>query len=180
MYRVFPISGAGYIQDRIIFEGMIVNIGLRYDYWFPGKYIEDAVENEDLFTITQAGREKFKEETNSFFGHRYKAHLSPRIGISHPVTDQDVLYFNYGHFSQLPTYSYVYAKLNSSSNSTYSLIGNPNLDPKTTVSYELGIKHKLAAQQAIEFKAFYKDMFNYETAASITTFNPKLGRYSFM
>ncbi len=180
MYRVFPISGAAYIQDRIIFEGMIVNIGLRYDYWFPGKYIEDAVENEDLFTITQAGREKFKEETNSFFGHRYKAHLSPRIGISHPVTDQDVLYFNYGHFSQLPTYSYVYAKLNSNSEATYNLIGNPNLNPKTTVSYELGIKHKFTENNAIEFKAYYKDMFDYETAQRISSFNPKLGNYSFL
>ncbi|MBN2279181.1 MAG: TonB-dependent receptor [Candidatus Marinimicrobia bacterium] len=180
MYRVFPISGAGYLQDRIIFEGMIINLGMRYDYWFPGKYIEDAVENKDLFTITEEGRKKFKEETNSLFGHRFKAHLSPRIGISHPVTDQDVLYFNYGHFSQLPTYSYVYAKLNSNSEATYNLIGNPNLNPKTTVAYELGIKHKFSEHNAIEFKAYYKDMFDYETSQSITTYNPKLGNYSFL
>ncbi len=180
MYRVFPISGAGYIQDRIIFEGMIVNLGLRYDYWFPGKYIEDAIENEDLFTITAEGREKFKKETNSLFGHRFKAHLSPRIGISHPVTDRDVLYFNYGHFSQLPTYSFVYAKLNSNSEATYNLIGNPNLNPKTTVAYELGIKHKFSEHNAIEFKAYYKDMFDYETSQRINTYNPKLGNYSFL
>jgi len=180
MYRVFPISGSGYLQDRIIFEGMIINLGMRYDYWFPGKYIEDAVDNEDLFTITTEGRKKFEDETNSLFGHKYKAHLSPRIGISHPVTDQDVLYFNYGHFSQLPTYRYVYAKLNSNSEATYNLIGNPNLNPKTTVAYELGIKHKFSEHNAIEFKAYYKDMFDYETSQSITTFNPKLGNYSFL
>jgi outer membrane receptor for ferrienterochelin and colicin len=179
-YKVHPINGSFYAQDKITFEGMIVNAGLRYDYWFPGQYVEDAVNNQDVFTITEQGRKKFKNETFKLFGARGKGHLSPRLGISHPVTDQDVLYFNYGHFSQLPTYKFVYAKLTSNSNSTYSLIGNPNLDPKVTVAYELGIKHKLARQQAIEFKAFYKDMFNYETAASITTFNPKLGRYSFM
>ncbi len=180
MYRVFPISGAAYIQDRIIFEGMIINIGLRYDYWLPGKYIEDAIDNPNIFNITEAGRKKFKDETYSIFGHRGKAHLSPRIGISHPVTDQDVLYFNYGHFSQLPTYSYVYAKLNSNAEATYNLIGNPNLNPKTTVSYELGIKHKFSADQAIEFKAYYKDMFDYETSQRINAYNPKLGRYSLM
>ena len=180
MYRVFPISGAGFIQDRIIFEGMIINLGLRYDYWFPGKYIEDAVDNEDIYTITDAARDKFDEETQSLFGHRFKAHLSPRIGISHPVTDQDVLYFNYGHFSQLPTYQYVYAKLNSKSEATYNLIGNPNLNPKTTVAYELGIKHKLSENNAIEFKAYYKDMFDYETSQSISSYNPKLGNYSFL
>ena len=180
MYKVYPISGAGYIQDRIIFEGMIINLGLRYDYWFPGKYIEDAVKDENIFTITDAARDKFENETSSMFGRKFKAHLSPRIGISHPVTDKDVLYFNYGHFSQLPTYSYVYAKLNNKSEATYNLIGNPNLDPKTTVAYELGIKHKFSENNAIEFKAYYKDMFDYETSQKINSYNPKLGNYSFM
>ena len=65
-----------------------------------------------------------------------KARLSPRFGISHPVTDNDVLYFYYGHFSQLPTFQYVYAKINSKAQSTYQVFGNPNLNPKTTVQYE--------------------------------------------
>ncbi len=178
MYRVYPAKGAFYWQDRIVFEGMIANLGIRYDYWFPGEYIEDAVNNPDIYTITEAGREKFKKETFQFLGRRGKGHLSPRIGISHPVTDNDMLYFNYGHFSQLPTYAFVYAKLNSTAEATYNLIGNPNLDPKTTVAYELGIKHKFDENRAIEFKAYYKDMFDYETSQKINTYNPKLGRYS--
>ncbi|GIR57344.1 MAG: hypothetical protein CM15mP64_7560 [Candidatus Neomarinimicrobiota bacterium] len=48
-----------------------------------------------------------------------KARLSPRFGISHPVTDNDVLYFYYGHFSQLPTFQYCNAKINSKAQSTY-------------------------------------------------------------
>jgi outer membrane receptor protein involved in Fe transport len=180
MYRVYPNDGAFYIQDKIVFEGMIVNIGIRYDYWFPGEYIEDAINNPDIFTITDAGRKKFKEETFNLFEHRGKAHLSPRLGISHPVTDNDMLYFNYGHFSQLPTYKFVYAKLSSNSEATYNLIGNPNLNPKTTVAYELGIKHKFSEHSAVEFKAYYKDMFDYETSQSITAFNPKLGRYNLL
>jgi len=120
------------------------------------------------------------DETFKIFGARGKGHLSPRLGISHPVTDNDVLYFNYGHFSQLPTYQYVYAKLSTVSEATYQLIGNPNLNPKTTVAYELGIKHKFSASQALEFKAYYKDMFDYETSQSITAFNPLIGNYSLM
>ena len=180
MYQVFPFNGSFFLQDRITFEGMIINIGMRYDYWFPGKYVEDAIDDENVYTITDAARKKFKAETFNLFGYRGKGHLSPRLGISHPVTDNDVLYFNYGHFSQLPTYAYVYAKLNSNSEATYNLIGNPNLNPKTTVSYELGIKHKFSKNSAVEFKAYYKDMFDYETAQSISAYNPKLGHYSFL
>ena len=173
-------NGAMYFQDRITFDGMIANLGIRYDYWFPGKYLEDAVADENVVTITDAAREKFYDETFKFLGRRGKGHVSPRLGISHPVTDADVLYFNYGHFSQLPTFNYVYAKLRSNAEATYQLFGNPNLSPKTTIAYELGIKHKFDANQVIEVKAFYKDMFDYETSQRVTQTNPRYGYISYL
>ena len=172
--------GAFYIQDRITFDGMIANLGIRYDYWFPGQYLEDAVADSSVAIITDAARAKFYAETFELGGHRGKGHLSPRLGISHPVTDSDVLYFNYGHFSQLPTFNYVYAKLRSSAEATYQLFGNPNLSPKTTVAYEIGVKHKFDANQVLEIKAFYKDMFGYETSQKINSFHPKEGRISYL
>ncbi len=179
-YRAVAYNGAFYIQDKITFSGMIANLGLRYDYWFPGKYLENAVADTTVVTITPAAREKFYRETFELFGYRGKGHLSPRLGISHPVTDSDVLYFNYGHFSQLPTYNYVYAKLHANAEATYQLFGNPNLNPKTTVAYEIGIKHKFDANQVLEIKAFYKDMFDYETSQRVNLFNPRLGHMSFL
>ncbi|MBT4361273.1 MAG: TonB-dependent receptor plug domain-containing protein [Candidatus Marinimicrobia bacterium] len=172
--------GSFYLQDRITFDGMIANLGIRYDYWFPGQYLEDAVADSSVLTITDAARAKFYAETFEFAGNRAKGHLSPRLGISHPVTDSDVLYFNYGHFSQLPTFNYVYAKLRSSAEATYQLFGNPNLSPKTTVAYEIGIKHKFDANQVLEIKAFYKDMFDYETSQRVTLFNPRYGHLSYL
>ena len=178
-YRVFPNDGSGYIQDRITYSGMIVNIGLRYDYWFPGKYVEDAISDPETVTITDAARDLFKRETFQIFGRRGKGHLSPRLGISHPVTDNDMLYMHYGHFSQRPIGQYVYAKLKSHSEATYQLFGNPNLNPTTTVAYELGLKHRFNRNQSIEFKAYYKDMFDYPTAVQIQKFSPRLGNISY-
>ena len=146
---------------------MTVNIGMRYDYWFPGKYVEDAINDPNTVIITDEARKKFEEETFDLFGYKGKGRFSPRFGISHPVTDNDVLYFYYGHFSQLPTFQYVYAKLNSVSQSTYQVFGNPNLNPKTTVQYELGIKHRFSEDQVLELKAYWKDMFDYETSQTI-------------
>ncbi|RMF07588.1 MAG: TonB-dependent receptor [Candidatus Neomarinimicrobiota bacterium] len=178
-YRAKTDFGAAYIQDRITFEGMTVNLGVRYDYWFPGKYVENAINNPNSIIITDAAREKFNQETFSFLGYRGKGRLSPRFGISHPVTHNDVLYFYYGHFSQLPTFQYVYAKLNSTAQSTYQVFGNPNLDPKTTVQYELGIKHRFSEDQVLEVKAYWKDMFDYETSESIRPSNPKYSYLTF-
>ncbi len=180
LFRVFPNDGALYIQDRITYSGMIVNIGLRYDYWFPGKYVDDAVKDPETVIITDAARESYLNDTFELFGMRGKSHLSPRLGISHPVTDNDVLYLYYGHFSQKPKGQYVYAKLKSTSEATYQLFGNPNLEPTTTVAYELGIKHRFNANQTIEVKAYYKDMFDYPTSTSISKFSPRYGNISFL
>ena len=178
-YKANTMFGALYFQDRITFEGMTVNLGMRYDYWIPGKYVEHAINDLNTVIITDAAREKFQDETFSLLGYRAKGRFSPRFGISHPVTDNDVLYFYYGHFSQLPTFQYVYAKLQSTSQSTYQVFGNPNLNPKTTVQYELGIKHRFSEDQVLEMKAYWKDMFDYETSQTISPSNPKYAHLRF-
>ncbi len=67
--------------------------------------------------------------------------LSPRLGISHPVSDNQTLFFSYGHFSKWPNPQFVYAKLNPlNAQSSFQKFGNPDLNPETTVAYELGLK----------------------------------------
>ncbi len=179
-FRVFPNDGAFYLQDRITYDGMIVNVGLRYDYWFPGKYVDDAIDDPETVIITEKARQEYHDSTWELFGQRAKGHLSPRVGISHPVTDNDVLYMHYGHFSQKPKGQYVYAKLKSTSEATYQLFGNPNLDPTTTVSYELGLKHRFNANQTLEIKAYYRDMFDYPTSTQVKKYSPRYGNISFL
>ena len=182
-YNAKTYFGAFYIQDKISFQGMNLNIGVRTDYWIPGRFVENAISDTGSIIITDDARSLFQEETFSFpwFGDpfRMKARLSPRFGISHPITDNDVLYFYYGHFSQLPTFQYVYAKINSKAQSTYQVFGNPNLNPKTTVQYEIGVKHRFSEDQILELKAYWKDMFDYETSQTIQPSNPKYAHLSF-
>ena len=182
-YNAKTYFGAFYVQDRIVFQGMTLNIGFRTDYWVPGRYVENAIADTSNIIITDEARTLFGEETYNFPWFedplKMKARLSPRFGISHPITNNDVLYFYYGHFSQLPTFQYVYAKINSKSQSTYQVFGNPNLNPKTTVQYELGVKHKFSEDQILELKAYWKDMFDYETSQTIRPSNPKYAHLSF-
>ncbi|TFG96984.1 MAG: TonB-dependent receptor, partial [Calditrichales bacterium] len=180
IYDVKSYSGVFFVQDQIKYDGMIVNIGMRYDLWVPGKFVEEAINDPETIIITDEARRRFKEETFYFFGMRAKGHLSPRIGISHPVSDQDVLYFHYGHFSQQPKGQYVYAKLKSTSPATYQLFGNPNLNPTTTVAYELGLKHKFTENLVVDIKAYYKDMFDYPSSEKVEMENPRLGNISYL
>lgn len=179
MYHAMSEAGAFFVQDKVEFKGMIANVGIRLDWWRPGQYVEDAIEDPNIITLTDEARQIFRDETHEIFDRSIKAHLSPRLGISHPVTDSDVLFFSYGHFSQRPKYAYVFAKLRSYSPSTYQLFGNPNLNPQTTVAYEMGVKHRFTGNQVLELVAFYKDLFDYSTSFQVNSTNPRLGDISY-
>ena len=168
IYNVNPASGDLYAQDNITIHGMILNFGMRFDYWFPGKYVDDAVNNPNVPLASDEIRQQYLQSTFSFFGHRWKGRISPRLGISHPVSDNQTLFFSYGHFSKLPQPTYVYSKLTSSSaQTTEQTVGNPNLNPETTVAYELGLRNQITEDDVLTVTAYYKDIFDYITARTV-------------
>lgn len=174
IYKVFPADGAFYLQDDIKFEGFYLNLGLRLDYWFPGKYVDDAVKNYDNI-LTETMRQQYLDETYKLFDRHFKMRLMPRLGVSHPVSDNQMLFFNYGHFSKRPKPQFVYAKLgNVSSKSSYQKFGNPNLNPETSVIYELGIRHKFSENDVLSITGYYKDIFDYVQTTTISGI-PRIG-----
>ncbi len=182
MYKVHPATGSFYAQDNINFSGMIINFGLRFDYWFPGKYVDDAVENPEVITIPDETRERYKNETYSWFGERrWKGRLSPRLGVSHPITDQQTLFFSYGHFNKWPKPQFVYAKLSpTSAKSSFQKFGNPNLNPETTVAYELGVKNQFSENDVFTVTAYYKDIFDYVRTRSAKITSARFATQSFI
>ena len=179
IYRVYTSKGAFYIQDQISFAGMVSNIGLRYEFWIPGKYLEDGVrrmlKEADLPIVVENEYTKYLEENLTLPFSKYyhiKGHLGPRIGISYPVTDKDKFFFSYGHFSQMPDFKYVYSKLGKRVTSGYELVGNPNLRPRVTVAYELGWEHLLTQFLKFSLTSYYKDIFNYPTAKLVPALPP--------
>lgn len=168
VYLVYPAMGDFYAQQSLTFEGMILNYGLRLDYWFPGKYVDDAVKNPDVVTIPDKTRIAYEEDTYNIFGRRAKMNLSPRIGISHPITNNQTLFFSYGHFSKRPKPQFVYAKLNpQTAEATFQKFGNPNLNPETTVAYELGIRNQFTSDDVLTITAYYRNIYNYVATKNI-------------
>lgn len=162
IWNVKPSNGAIYGQDVITYKGIVATIGMRLNYWAQGTYIDDVIADPNSPVVDQI-REDYMDETFGMFGKRYKARILPKINVSFPVTDNNVLYFNYGHFMRLPHPRFVYQGLDSryQQNSFLSSLGNPNLNPEVSVNYELGMKSQVTKDLAFSVAAFNNNRFDY-------------------
>jgi len=160
-YDVTPTEWGLYFRDKIEMGGLIVNAGLRFDSYNLGDDIEySAVADDPSKTPVDEFGEivepvKWKDEVGA------KIYISPRLGISHPITDRDVLHFSYNHFLQRPDWRYYFENLSYSKEGAYEEIGNPELEPQRTVSYEVGFTHQFTDNMKVDLTAYYKDIFGW-------------------
>jgi outer membrane receptor protein involved in Fe transport len=162
IWHVRPAEGGIYAQDAISYKGILATIAMRYNYWAEGTYIDDAISNPNT-PILDATRKSYVQHSTNILGRRWKSRLLPKLRVSFPVTENHVLFFNYGHNMQLPHPRFVYAGLNPyyQDQSYLSNLGNPDLNPEVTVSYELGLKSQINKDFAYSIVAFYNDKFDY-------------------
>lgn len=168
IWRVKPRRGAFFVNNQIRYQGLIANIGLRYEYWAPGKYVDDAIENPQA-PIPDVVRQAYKDDTFAFGGLRYKARLLPKLSVSFPVRENQVLFFNYGHSTRVPHPSFVYAGLDPfyQNRSFLPNLGNPNLNPEVSINYEIGLRNQITANDALNVSAFWNDRYDFVTSERI-------------
>ncbi len=162
IWRVRPATGGFFFEDRIRYKGIIASLGVRLTYWAPGRFADEAVENPQS-PVLDVIREEYKKQTVKILNRRYKARLLPKLRVSFPVTENNVLYFNYSQSTRLPHPRFLYAGLDPvyQNRSFLANLGNPNLNPETSIGYEVGLKSLLTANTAITISAFYIDKYDY-------------------
>jgi hypothetical protein len=139
-FQFYNPEGSAFMQDRWEYEGMVLNAGLRYDAFSVGDQIPSA------------------EVTN-----RVKTQWSPRVGIAYPISDRDVMSFHYGRLFQVPERLNIYQGRNISAQAR----GNPNLEPQTTISYQLGVQHLFSKEIYGQFGVYFKDIFGLLTTVDL-------------
>lgn len=162
IWNVKPQRGGIFIQDKITYKGIIATLGARLNYWAPGKFADNAVADPTSAVLEQV-RTDYQDKTIPFAGLRWKARLLPRINVSFPVTENNVLYFNYGHSMRTPHPRFMYAGLDPVylNQSFLANLGNPDLDPEVNVSYEIGFKTLVTKDIGLTFSAYNNNRFDY-------------------
>lgn len=161
-YTTKPFQFAYYLQDKIELDYLVVNIGLRFDYFEPdGKYLN----NPDNIAALDALMPPFPDSLMTKAKAKYQ--ISPRIGISYPISDKGAVHISYGHFFQIPPFEFLYQNPNfripltgDFPNNIGNTIGNADLVAQQTTMYEIGLQQQLTPDIGVTVTAYYKDIRN--------------------
>jgi hypothetical protein len=159
-YDASPILGGVYLQDKIEFEGMFANLGLRLDYADPNT--EWPSREHHLYSPYYSSNLKSElfEQDSILEDVSALLKLSPRVGISFPILEKSKLFFNYGHFYSLAPSENRFMVGWGRANDVLRYIGNPWIDMSRTISYELGFESNIADMFLARVTGYYKDNDN--------------------
>lgn len=201
-YKAEPWQGGFYVQDAMIWEGLIINAGVRCDVWYlggdydintasySGSYLESIDPNHPMNETTY----KIEDPENpgnliippeDLYPEAYAKYMSavdyhdtitdrfskpqfmfsPRLGVSHPISEKSVLHFVYNYQRQLPQMQYIFTTgrpqdviTNPGAN---IVVGNPELDDQTTITYEAGLQYQLHEDYVMDITGYFKNIYNY-------------------
>ncbi len=168
-YQKEPLQLSTWLSTKMEFDDMVVTFGLRGEYFDPNTTYPSNYRNPN--NLLQ--KEDTPEWISAYPKVKASMNLAPRLGLSYKLGEAALLHFSYGHFFQYPPHSSMY--LNSSyiiSPTNYSsTLGNPNVDPEKTVTYELGLWQVLNENMDLEIALWYKDIYDLSTVNIVTTYN---------
>ena len=166
LYTEKPFEASAYIQDKIELKSLIVNIGVRGDYFYPdGHVLNDPYDpniynpvEPDHINMTLAQRQAiwYKKATPKF-------QISPRLGVAFPITARGVIHFSYGHFFQIPNFDLLYQNPDykfGQGTGNLGVAGNADLKAEETKSGEVGIQQAISDDITFDVTGYFRDIRN--------------------
>jgi hypothetical protein len=157
-----PKSGAAWASDRLDLGDVVVDLGLRYDYFnseslfpnTPGFTFSNPLWNPAAGTNDTAYQNSLSRVFTPGVGHSV---LSPRIGVSFPITDQTDFHLSYSHQVQSPNIATLLNATNSDLTNTNSndFFGR-DVGFGKTIQFEFGARHAFSPDLVLDVAAYNK------------------------
>lgn len=153
-----PVFISAYLQDKIEFKDLIINIGLRYDYFdTDDRELIDPTDPDVDSKTREISEDAWKDKDP-------ESKISPRLGISFPVSDRTVFYAQYGQFLQMPRLSNIlynsseYGRQIVQGGYYYQTPVGANAGSMHSTQYEVGFRQQIGEYAAIDIAGFYKNV----------------------
>jgi outer membrane receptor protein involved in Fe transport len=152
-YRKQPLELSAYLQDKIEIEDLIINVGLRYDYFDPKSVVPTDLRDPDNSLTGRPQGEAFADV-------KPKQQFSPRLGFAFPITASGVIYASYGQFFQIPEFSRLYENPSFTvrGGTFNTVLGNADLEAQRSVLYEIGLQQELTPNLAVDLTVYHRDV----------------------
>ncbi|MFZ2322205.1 MAG: TonB-dependent receptor [Ignavibacteriaceae bacterium] len=138
IYQRKPVELSAYIQDKLELNEIIINVGVRVDYFDPDGQVLTDVTDPDIYrprkleniyvgdtngdgklgsgdqekTVEQRKQARVMSDGSTqpwYKDANSDFSFSPRLGVAFPITDRGVIHFSYGHFFQIPNFDLLYS-----------------------------------------------------------------------
>ena len=180
-YEHRPLELSGYIQDKMEFRDLVINIGVRFDYFSPdGSVLVDESDPSIYNPIKPANRfndmngngvqdpgerTKSVEDRRAYWYKKAstKFQVSPRFGAAFSITDRGIVHFSYGHFFQVPRFERLYENPDFKiglGTGNQGVVGNADLNAEQTINAELGVQQQLTEDLGVDLTAYIRDIRN--------------------
>ena len=196
---VTPWEFSGFIQDKMEFEGLIVNAGLRLERFWGEKVPLIPFQGAPMSNTLS------RYQANVEYGNmRALTWYMPRLGISHPITDKSKIHFFYGKYHTRPSFDMFFRnrfrtlgvasldlndndkidpaeennnmRLNDGFGSAYS-IDNPSFqDAQVSTAFELGSEYNFISDYTLQTTAYYRVSNGFLSVQAMYFVDPTLGR----
>ena len=154
-----PVFASAYAQDKVEYSDLVLNVGLRFDYINSDSRAFKDPEHPELAidktngSVSSSGLVKVASFSS----------VSPRIGLSFPVTDRTVFHTQYGKFVQQSRLRDIYQGYYATSSNIRGGFFIPapvgfDIRPTRTTQYELGFTQQLGDFASFDITGYYKDI----------------------
>jgi outer membrane receptor protein involved in Fe transport len=173
-----PVLGSAYVHNELEWNDLNLRLGLRWDM-FDANSTTPSDPANPANAITGVPQSVPKPTT-------IKSTIAPRIGVSYPISDKAALFFAYAHLYQMPGMNDAFANADyralqnlQAASDRFGVMGNPDIKPQKTVTYQLGYKQALNDRFGMDLTAFYKDIRDLLGVEIISTYNDaRYARYT--
>jgi len=157
VYAEKPVRYGFYGQDRLDLGDVVIEVGLRWDYFDTGARVSNVpgrIFTDPSYDATNpdASLDSILRPVDSH------ATWSPRIRVSFPVTDQTNFRLSYSHQVQSPEFASILNGINNdlSFTNTNDVFGRDVTWGKS-ILFEFGVRHAFTQDLVMDISAYNKD-----------------------
>lgn len=171
-YKLHPKEWAFYAQDRIEYQGIIINAGVRVDAFDTGaEQFKDFYNVSRTDTLANGALQRTQLRAANVPVEWF---IGPRLGISHPISDNAAMHYSWGRFFSPPPFGLLFENYGNWANPSLPVLQDVGLEPSKATAYEIGTQWSFLPDYSVDVTAYYRDISNYGTAGY--TINPVAGQ----